>query len=264
MEIKSLEASKEQARREMALFSDGLYDHIDNLKKSLKAAQDNTRYAEATIERLKINLQSQQTQILQLKAANLGAKVAVRQDQPGPKLHDEKDAVASMFKAKVEVDAELCAENKILVRALESLSASEGRLKNEIENTSQKYEDLTNQYNAIKNAAAVARKSEVKVEADAKLRAKNQILTGELNSLKTKQGQLKTELKDERQRYQKLSNSYEETKGAFRRFMSNVNQTGCCDGCKRGWNFSINHKEYTSINMVCKLCRRQFCYSNHK
>ncbi|KAI1618908.1 hypothetical protein EDD36DRAFT_460546 [Exophiala viscosa] len=131
-----LEASIKLNQSQEALFADELTSQIDKLGESLKASQENHKFAEAKIEGLNKNIQSQQNENLQLKAAKLGAKDA---NQPKPEPNSK-------------VNEELRATNQKLRADLSSLRASQARLRDELENEKQLYQKLCTQYNESKSA----------------------------------------------------------------------------------------------------------------
>ncbi|KAK4940556.1 hypothetical protein LTR10_019315 [Elasticomyces elasticus] len=176
-----LEASIKLNQSEEALFAGELTSQIHKLGESLNATQENHKFAEPKIDGLNRTIQSQQTEILQLKVAKLGLKDVNRPNEPARLGNDREDVVAK----KPELMSKV-------------------------------YEELQTKY---------------------------QKLRSDFTLLQTSQGRLKNELKNEKQLNQKLSKQYGETKSAFNIFMSDVNKTGSCEGCKRRWNFTVDHQK---------------------
>ena len=182
-----LEASVKINQSQEALFAGELSSQIEKLGESLKATQENHKFAEAKIQGLNKTIQSQQTEILQLKVANLGVKQA---NQPNPPTS----------------------------------------------------------------------KPELKSKAYAELQAKYQKLHSDLTSVQASQAQLRANLKNEKQLYQKLNDQYNDTKSAFDRFRVGVNKESYCNNCRRRWNIYIEHLGYTDMSIECTACHELSWY----
>lgn len=59
---------------------------------------------------------------------------------------------------------------------------------------------------------------------------------------------------------QKLNAQLNDLKASLHMFMEDVNESGHCHGCKRQWNFVIDHGRSGSIKMSCTLCLKEAWY----
>jgi hypothetical protein len=112
----------------------------------------------------------------------------------------------------------------------------------------------------MESLTARASKLQAMALADADLERLKQQLAGAQDSLRQHKAAHRKLMREHIHEKEQLQETLDYLKGAFDMLMGNVNESGHCRGCRRHWNFTLDHDKYRAIKMSCELCHNDSWY----